>query len=279
MRDMPSVDRCAIPELPEALLVLLRELDPEAKICLKRKGGKTYEPLADFFAPPLFEMCAKMIATFVRTSVDEDSDGYFRVESGGMPNYSWYAFKPEAGTSAAPSNEHLTPIERETIALLAATVDSYARFMNLQPEYSKATINVLKQCAKQMKQTNKALRKVAADSSEVLIASMEENRKTEREKMGMELFRDWMDKNEKRDSTAQMLIQQLCALLEPDDYEALRNHDVAKELFTATSAMAFRDAAQECAHLFEKGELPVGELATSRLALWLPKVLGGPSGS
>ncbi len=277
MRGMPSVDRCAVPELPPPLLALLRELDPEAKICLKRKGGKTYEPLAEFFAPPLFEMCARMVATYVRTSVEADDDGYFRIDASGIANYSWYAFKPEAGTSAGPTTEHLTAMERETLALHVATVDSYARFMNLQPEYSKATINVLKQCAKQMKQTNKALRKVAADSSEVLIASMEENRKTEREKMGMELFRDWMDKNEQRDATAQLLIQQLCSLLEPDDYEALRNHEVAKELFTATSAMGFRDAAQECAKLFEQGELPVGKLAQSRLALWLPKVLGGPS--
>ena len=270
---MPRADACALPDIPPSAIAWLRALDPESEICLQRKGGKVYEDLESFSTSPIPGMTVKQVAKSVGDDVDTNGNGYFcmMVDDDKKGRFSWYAYMPE--TKLADAAADMDPFARRALTLLDHVTNNFARLLEKFPAMADAMVDTTKAAADSQKDVIEQLREAAAESAEVTIAALEEERKAAREKTGLELFQQWMDKAPKADATTQGLLQHLMVRLEPSDLNILREDDDGKELLAAKTPMGFRDAAVRTAKRFFSGDLVLSDEASERLAEWLPTIV------
>ncbi len=257
---------------------MVGDLDPETTIELARRGGKSYEVFEELAATPVLEATLVQISALIKENAEEQGAGYYAAQlSGGAKRVSWYAFHPELNSTDG-SQAPLGPFEQRALAMCDYMSNTLHRTMEKIPGLIGAMTSTIREAGDVMSKANEQLRENAADAADVQIAALKEDRLSQRERMLGEFAAMYMGDKKQGEDNAAGLRENLAARLTAQDYDKVRSHPVAGELFKATSAMAFRDAAAKAWELINQGELVLAPESLRNLAPMVERLLSAPGG-
>jgi len=282
---MPSVERHPIPGLPASVGTALAELDGMTTVVVSRKGAKSYEKLQEVVVCPTALETQAAVARVVKTSVDDKGDGYFAVEQPGtFKRISWYAFSPVAGALLAPSVEN----EWQRIAgaweKFAGGVHEHLEAERVHSlDLGKQIPKIITAVRKDHRTSMRELRRAAESTNEATTAALQNDYKTQRLKLGKELFESWMAKDEKRDATIVGVLSNVAGACTSDDYARIRNDEVGKQLWEAKTLSDLRTYGTALAERVQSGALKLEAASLEKLMPLIEKfkkgAAAGPSPS
>ena len=276
--------RSPVPQLPSQLSDKLDGLDPEDSITvLRRSGNRQYDELETFAAAPTTQMRIRDVATRVADSVDADGDGYFAVEATDaedddatkLERWSWYAFRADAGATVSDGGD--APPMTSQDWLLQRTTDALARFITFFPTMAESANSMMVQNREQAQALIEMMNDHMAAQQELMIGIAQEERKAAREAEAFKLGHRWMDTMVKDRDKVREVQQNLCARLEPGDFDKLRAHEAGKAVLGAESISELRDAARKLVDAIKAGELTLEASSLSRVVPWMTKLAQAPT--
>jgi hypothetical protein len=278
---MPNVDRARLPRVPPNVHTLLRNVAPGTAIKLERMAeqGQRYAALegVSIEAHATTTGTIKLVVEAVTESVHADGAAYFRVQPKNGRQQQWYAFIGEDTEAELedPYTDASIPDGAMVPAwMLKLHIQSYFALTHRVESLLDTGISMLEQSRDDHAASMAAMQNSLTASSEATMRAIELEHRKEILALGMEGLEMLTQRGRSDSKTIMGILTNVQRLMDPSDFDALRNHELGKALWDTTTLGAFKERAQAIYDAVMKGLLKFSANTMSNLGPYLSKVAG-----